>query len=132
MRVHATRRVDLAVQALRVLAEDGQRNASELATRLDTSVGFIAQVMAPMIRAGWVRGLPGRGGGYRLSAPSALSLREVVEAVDGPVQDGACVFRGDDCRPSDPCVLHDVAERTRQTALRELSGAPVFVAGPRR
>lgn len=130
MRLYATRKVDVAVRALRVLAENGQRNGTELADRLDTSVGFLAQVLAPMIRAGWVLGLPGPGGGYRLVAPLGLSLREVVETIEGPLEDGTCVFRGDECRPTDPCVLHDVVERTRETALHELACAPVFSTDP--
>lgn len=126
MRLHATRKVDLAVRALRLLAEDGQRNGADLAEHLDTSVGFVAQVLAPMIRAGWVRGLPGPGGGYRLVAPQDLTLRELVEEVEGPLDDGTCVFRGDECQPTDPCVLHDVAVRTRETAIRELEATRVF------
>lgn len=130
MRLYATRKVDVAVRALRLLAEEGQRNGADLAVRLDTSVGFLAQVLATMIRAGWVLGLPGPGGGYRLVAPLGLTLREVVEALEGPLEDGTCVFRGDDCRPTDPCVLHDVVVRTRETALRELACAPVFATDP--
>lgn len=126
MRLHATRKVDLAVRALRLLAEEGQRNGADLAEHLGSSVGFVAQVLTPLIRAGWVRGHPGPGGGYRLVAPADLSLLELVEEVEGPLDDGTCVFRGDECQPADPCVLHDAAVRTRETALHELAATRVF------
>lgn len=127
MRVHANRRVDLAVRALRLLAEEGQRSGRELAGRLGTSVAFLGQVLAPLIRAGWLRSFPGPGGGYRLVVSPHLSLLELVETLEGPLDDGTCVFRGGTCRPTNPCVLHDVAERTRRAAYDELAAAQVFL-----
>ena len=65
MRLEISRRADLAVRALLLLADaDGRCKAGELARRLETTVGFVPQVVAPLVQRGWVRSDPGPRGGY--------------------------------------------------------------------
>jgi Rrf2 family iron-sulfur cluster assembly transcriptional regulator len=47
---------------------------------------FLEQIFQRLRKAGLVTGKRGPGGGFRLTRPpSQISLREVVEAVDGPI-----------------------------------------------
>lgn len=99
MRLEITRRADLAVRALVVLARSpGHLKSADLAVALGTRPAFVPQVMGRLVRAGWVRADPGPSGGYRPLVPLAdLTVLQVIEAVDGPTDDGRCVVASGSC-----------------------------------
>ncbi|MFP6563992.1 MAG: Rrf2 family transcriptional regulator [Myxococcota bacterium] len=48
---------------------------------------YLEQIFRKLRQAGLVRGKRGPGGGYRLArAPAAISLLDIVEAVEGPIE----------------------------------------------
>jgi Rrf2 family iron-sulfur cluster assembly transcriptional regulator len=116
------RKTDLAVRALRHLAEDGRIRSGDLAAAIGSTATFIPQVMAPLITAGFVDSSRGPTGGYRLARPlETIRFLDVVEAVEGPVEDGTCVLRGGACRDQGPCALHEVWTRARDALAAELA-----------
>ena len=128
MRLEITRRADLAVRLMGALQPTGtRRKASELAEDLGTTSGFLAQVVTPLVRAGWVASVPGPTGGY-LATTADLSALDVIEAVDGPTEDGRCVVAGYACDPDHPCTLHSAWQAARAHLLTTLAATPV--AGP--
>jgi Rrf2 family protein len=120
MRLEITRRADLAVQAMAVLAEGGQVKAAALAERLETTPGFVPQVIGPLVKAGWVRSDPGPTGGYVLTGSADVSVLDVIEAVDGPTDTGRCVVADVPCGRSAPCALHSAWARARDELMRSL------------
>lgn len=127
MRLEITRRADLAVRAMRLLGEaDGRVKAPALADALCTTQGFIPQVVGPLVKAGWVRSDPGPTGGYALQVPlDRVSVLAVIEAVDGPTDDGTCVVVGDACNAGRPCVLHEAWTRARLELIASLAAMTV-------
>lgn len=122
MRLEVTRRADLAVQAMVLLGTSGERwKAGALAEALDTSTGFVPQVLSPLVARGWVTSVPGPRGGSVAAVPlSSLTVREVVEAVDGPTDTGRCVVEGRPCAAARPCALHDAWSSARDALLDRL------------
>lgn len=96
------------MRALALLGADGGRmKAGRLAEGLDTTTGFVAQVVNPLVKAGWVRSEPGPGGGYSMRPEAAsVSVLDVIESVDGPTDDGRCVVADRPCDAGSPCVIH--------------------------
>lgn len=121
VRLEITRRAELAIRALVVAANsDVPLKAADLARALDTTNGFVPQVMAPLVRAGWVTSHPGPTGGYTASVDvTQVTVLDVIEAVDGPTANGRCVVADSDCDAEHPCVLHDAWALARA----ELTGA---------
>lgn len=69
---------------------------------------FLAKIFQKLTQYGLVRSFRGATRGYTLSRPAAqISLREVLEAIEGPGLFDRCVFWGHRCADEDPCVLHD-------------------------
>ncbi|GAB77958.1 transcriptional regulator, BadM/Rrf2 family [Austwickia chelonae] len=129
MRLEVTRRAGLAVRALAALSPPGTRlKAGELATALDTTAGFMPQVVGPLVKAGWVRSVPGPTGGYVLSESAiTLSVLDVVEAIDGPTDTGRCVVEGHPCGSAGaPCVLHRAWASSRAILRDELAATPAL------
>lgn len=138
MRLIVTRKSDLAIRALRTLADGPDRMpGDDLAAAVGTTRGFLVQVMGPLVRARWVRSTPGPQGGYRLRAPSgAVTVLDVIEAIEGPLESTMCVLEPDrDCPvahpgTSRPCALHDPWLAARSALHAELGRRPVISVDP--
>jgi Rrf2 family protein len=128
MRLELTKRTDLAIRALHVLCESGAETrvaGARLADQIGTTTNYLSQVMTPLVRRLWVESVSGPQGGYVLRLPLVeISLLEIIEAVEGPV-DGRCVLRGAPCPVVEWCALHVPWIRARDALLSELSDTPV-------
>jgi Rrf2 family protein len=131
MRLEITQRADLAVRALVVLARSsGRLKSADLADALGTTPGFVPQVMGPLVQAGWVRSDPGPTGGYELAADlEELSVLAVIEAIDGPTENGRCVVAGGLCAARQPCSLHVAWASARHELVTSLGSTSVATAG---
>jgi len=128
MKLSLQRRTDLALSALKELeVNEGMMPRAELAERIGTTASFLAQVMSPVVQAGWVASERGPGGGYRLT-DSAYDARvlDVIEAAEGPTIDGWCVMSSTRCSPTSPCVVHDVWVEARQVLIDGFRELPVL------
>ncbi|MER6462935.1 Rrf2 family transcriptional regulator [Streptomyces sp. NPDC093272] len=87
MRISA--RADYAVRAVLELAvrqDDGPVKAEELAGAQDIPHKFLEGILGDLRRAGIVDSRRGGGGGYRLArAASAITVADLIRAVDGPI-----------------------------------------------
>ncbi|MGK2947498.1 MAG: RrF2 family transcriptional regulator [Acidimicrobiales bacterium] len=136
MRLEVTRRSDLAIRALLVLNERGERTkAADLAEAVGASKGFLTQVMHPLVQRGWVRSDPGPTGGYAAAfEPEVVSVLEVIEASEGPIDTGLCVLEDRPCAEAGTCALHRPWSRARGNLVDELGSqtlASLLVSGSR-
>jgi Rrf2 family protein len=126
MRLELTQKSELALQALSVISRTPERfaNGPEIADALSISPHYLATVMAPLSRAGWVRSTTGPRGGYRLSVDvSNHSVLDLIESIEGTVDRNSCMH-GDLMRPvQEPCSLHEPWVRARDALLEELDAA---------
>ena len=111
MQVALGRKGDYAVRVLLDLARHygkGRRKAREIAEAMDVPQQYLPRVMTPFIRRGVVSTFTGRDGGYTLSlAPRDLTLLDVIETAEGPLDSGECTLRGGPCDWTGPCPLHE-------------------------
>ncbi len=127
MRLEVTRKSDLATKAMLEMDRLGRRaKAAELADLVGTSSGFLSQVLTPLIANGWVRSEPGPTGGYSVTIDLAdVSVLQVIEAVEGPTENGRCVLENRTCSDDTPCVMHQPWQRARSQMLGELERIPL-------
>ncbi len=107
-----TRKTDYALVALAGLAGQPERcgSARDLAGQLHLPLPVLRNILKQLAAAGLLVSTRGPSGGYRLARPAgAISLAEVVEAIEGPVQLARCcpVTPGDEprCRLEDSCHI---------------------------
>ena len=122
MRLEVTRRSDLALRALLALTESRDRTkAADLAGKVGTTKGFLTQVMHPLVQHGWVRSDPGPTGGDAADfEPASVSVLDVIEAIEGPVDTGRCVLEDRSCAAAGTCALHRPWSRARGNLIEEL------------
>ena len=106
-----TRQADYAVRAIMYLAQIGSEKkaaTSQIAEEQDIPLSFLAKIIAQLSVAGLLQTMRGARGGVALARnPDDISLLEVVEAIDGPIQLNECVNGIHECQIEN-CPLRNV------------------------
>ncbi len=122
-----SRRCEYALRALLYLALRASPTplpAREVSTALGLPHAFLVKTMQILAGAGIVRAQPGTGGGLALARPAgAITLAEVVRAIDGPSLFEACILRLPGCGHLAPCPLHEAWVPLRDSVARMLEQA---------
>ncbi len=106
-----TSRTEYAVRAMIDLAKlDGeQATAKEIAKRQEIPPKFLPQIMVDLSRAGLVQGTRGSGGGVRLAVdPEKVTVRRIVDAIEGPMALYSCLEEGGICHRQGRCEVQHV------------------------
>lgn len=107
-----TRQADYAVRAVLHLAKlkNGERAAtSSVAQEQHIPASFLAKIISQLSIAGLLHTSRGARGGVTLARdPRDISLLEVVEAIDGPIQLHVCVAQGGVCAFEAHCPIRSV------------------------
>lgn len=125
-----TKKSDLALKSLRCIGDsDGDLVAGKwLAEKLGITTHYLPQVISPLVKAGWIASTPGPRGGYRLLVSlDEVSVLDVIETIEGRIEDQGCVQRGIPCPEYDLCALHVPWQKARDAMLDELANASVEV-----
>jgi len=127
-----TRQADYAVHAVLHLAKmkKGERAAtSSVAKEQRIPPSFLAKIVSQLSIAGLLHTSRGARGGVMLARdPKDITLLEVVEAIDGPIQLNECVAEGGLCAFDNNCPIRSVwceaqdelVTRLRQTDFAQL------------
>jgi FeS assembly SUF system regulator len=125
--LRVTRLTDYATVVLTVLAARPGTvlSASELAERSGLEIPTVAKVLKPLAQAGLVEGFRGASGGYRLARDAAaISLVEIVEAMEGPLGMTECSLHAGNCGIERSCGVRANWRRINDVvadALRDVS-----------
>ena len=112
-----------ALRALVYLARAGERvTADRISTEAHVPRRLLARILARLSHAGLVQSEQGRRGGSRLARPAdKITLREAVEAVEGPFGVVRCIMEDRACGECAPCALHEAWEEGQKAILEYLS-----------
>jgi len=113
----------LALHAMALLAQNGLHalSCNEMATTLSVSEAHLSKVLQRLGKQGFVSSTRGPKGGFRLAKPAgAVSLLEVYEAIDGPVQFSNCLFETPVCEGNGQCIMGDLLASVDDQVLRYL------------
>lgn len=105
--------VDLAVQ------QNGLKTTTrEIVERRKIPPNLIAQLLPKLRDAGWLQSARGAGGGvFLVKDPAQITLREVIELIDGPLKITRCLFADMPCGDKLSCPLRDVWEKAQDNML---------------
>ena len=91
--MHITLEADYAVRMVELLsAMKNRQDAGTIAEGTNVPQRFCLKILRNLVAAGIVKSYKGSHGGYELAAPpEQITLRQVIEAVEGPYQLSRCV-----------------------------------------
>lgn len=116
-----TKKAEYAVIALADLAtlQHSQKTTTrEIVERQKIPPNLIAQLLAVMRDAGWIKSARGAGGGVFLCKdPAQITLREVIELIDGPIKITRCLLQSMPCENKPSCPLRDVWKEAQEKML---------------
>lgn len=107
-----SKKSDYALMAMKHLAlrTDGGASSSarEMSEAYDIPLELLAKVLQRLVRARLLVSVQGTRGGYRLGRPAtAISVADVIQAVDGPVTVTACSTDDHNCDQYSKCSIRD-------------------------
>ena len=125
--MHINLESDYAVRIVQYLAQSNERrDAQSIADSTCVSLRFTLKIMRKLVAADIVQSFKGAHGGYTLSRPaSSITLRQVIEAVEGPYRFSRCVDNGYACNCSSvtACPFHSVFDDITHMVIQKLDEA---------
>jgi FeS assembly SUF system regulator len=120
-------------------ARDAQLSAREMAEATELPLPVVSKMLKELASAGLLESLRGAKGGYRLvRAPDAITVAEIVHALEGPIALMACTAGPGHCDQEARCTVqepwhrinravHDALSRVTLADLaRPAGGAPLL------
>ena len=102
-------------------------NASQLAQETGLPAPTVQKLVSRLTAAGLLRSSRGIGGGLKLARPAAaISLADIVEAVEGPIALTSCVEHGrHDCTLEGVCLVQPHWPVVNKALRGALAGVPL-------
>lgn len=124
-----TRAADYAVRVMVHLATlpPGTRvQRTTLAETTEVPESFMSKVLQGLVRARMISSKPGHHGGFELAtAPDAVTLLDVVGAIDGPLAVNICVGAAHGCDRHQGCPAHHVWVQAQEAFASVLRSATI-------
>jgi Rrf2 family protein len=121
-----TRQADYAMRAVLYISKlsPNERAATrQIAQEQNIPLSFLAKIISQLSIAGLLETTRGAHGGVRLAkAAEAISLLDVVEAIDGPILLNECVGEETTCNFGKECALRAVWCDAQDELLHRLRG----------
>jgi len=115
--------------ALRILSElaasDSVVDAKTLSERTSVTPRFSLKILHKLVSAGLVISYKGVNGGYKLGMdPSVITLKDVIELIDGPIAMVRCLDSGEGCslnKDKTACIYHHIFDTISLDVAKKLS-----------
>ena len=127
-----SKRADYALMAMKHLAmqdDEAASSAREIAEQYDIPLELMAKVLQRLARRGLLSSHQGTRGGYQLAcAATAISVGDVVQAIEGPLAVTACSpddLGEDQCEQFAKCNVRDPLWRIKERILTALQTVSV-------
>jgi Rrf2 family protein len=124
-----SKKADYALLAMRHLAAHGDHgafSARELAEAYDIPQELLAKVLQKLVRARLLASHQGIRGGYGLGRPArAISVADVIVAIDGPLTVTACSEEDHSCDQYAKCNIRDPLWRIKDRIVSALAATSV-------
>lgn len=105
------------------MQEDGKVSMlSAIAKVQDVPPRFLAKIFQSLAKAGVVRSHRGAKGGFSLARPAAdVTIKDVIEAVEGPIHLNVCLASPGECGRDHACPIHAIWEEAQQKMMEVLA-----------
>lgn len=84
---------------------------------------YLAKIFQDLAKEGLIRSHRGAKGGFSLArSPDEITLKDIIEAIEGPIALSRCLSPSEACERQSSCSLHPVLAKAQQALLKMLDG----------
>jgi len=110
-----SRYVIRAMIDLAIFSGNGPVLVKDIAQRQEMSARYLEQLLLAPKAAGMIRSTRGAHGGFTLiRAPSEITLREIIQIMEGSISPTECADDPGICPSSNSCVTHEIWVRIKK------------------
>lgn len=124
--MNITQESDYAIRAVLILAKNTEKDILDGKTICELGnipLRFLLKLLRKLIKSGIVKSYRGVNGGYSLAKePIDINLKDIIEAIEGPITINRCLYDKDSCSAGkgDNCSIHAALHRVQSTMINEL------------
>lgn len=117
---------DYALRIVLMLSKEGLDNkldAKFLSEKTNIPLRFLLKLTRKLIQAGIVKSFRGIKGGYAITKePKNITLKDVIEAIQGPIIITRCIYDNQACSANKiaHCAVHNALSNIQNTLVYEL------------
>src|SRR5262245_27111943 len=119
-----SQKADYALMAMKHLAthnDAASTSARAIAEQYDIPLELMAKVLQVLARRGLLVSHQGTRGGYTLAKPTAaISVADIIQAIDGPLTVTACSTDDEQCEQFTKCNVRDPLWRIKDRIIAAL------------
>jgi Rrf2 family iron-sulfur cluster assembly transcriptional regulator len=124
--VKLTRGGEYGIRGMLYLAMQAQVSISllsEISRQQNIPESYLAKIFQSLTKTGLVRSHRGFKGGYSLAKPpEAITIRDIIEGVEGPIALNRCSSEESTCNESIDCKIQDVWKDAQNAMMGVLEG----------
>ncbi|MDI7277966.1 MAG: Rrf2 family transcriptional regulator [Anaerolineae bacterium] len=100
----------------------------EIARAQGVPESYLAKIFQDLTKAGLVRSHRGARGGFTLARPpQEITLRQIIEAIEGPVALNRCLDPREGCECSSTCPVHTALAAAQHSLISSLDAVTLEV-----
>ena len=125
-----SRRADYAVRIMIELGlNDGSfLSATKVSRRTAVPKAFLHKITPDLVKTQLIATQSGPSGGLTINKPTTeINMRQILEAVEGPICLNICLLRPQECKRDAICPAHDFWGRLQMMLIEQLEAATLAV-----
>lgn len=121
---------DYALRILSALAmHSGVVDAKTLSDETSVTIRFTLKILHKLVQNNLVKSYKGVNGGYSLRVkPENITLKEVIELIDGPIAIVRCLESNEGCslnKDKTACIYHHIFDTISADVAKKLAGITI-------
>jgi Rrf2 family protein len=122
--IRINRETDYSFRVILALSRAGENtrlSTADIQKTMQIPPSFLHRIIASLAHNNIIKTFPGREGGVQLArSPGDITLLDIYEAVEGPIQLSVCLVHDSDCPLNTPCPVHNCLAQVQSAMIREL------------
>ena len=121
---------DYALRIISALAIHNEVvDAKTISDETSVTLRFTLKILHKLVQGGLVRSFKGVNGGYKLNVlPNEITLKEVIELIDGPIAIARCLESSESCslnQDKTSCIYHHIFDIISIDVANKLAGITI-------
>ena len=121
---------DYALRIISALARENEIiDAKALSDEVSVTQRFTLKILHKLVSGEFVKSFKGVNGGYKLNvSPKKITLKDVIELIDGPIAISRCLESNESCSmisDKTSCIYHHIFDKISIDVANKLAGITI-------